>query len=194
MLKSTEEHRRCKNLKEILVSSKLYSDDNGACESKGCSPRRKSRYQVCNVMFSTTSFISRVTYKEYMINFSFYCDLSGVVYLLVDSVYGVQYVGSTSTAFRANVNYFTSCKSDIQGTQADVFLTFSRESHRGFLENARVIIINKLYVNGRQRKVSGNISWTLSFPGVLISGRLIVIVNYCFCPLVLCSSMTFYVV
>ena len=75
ILKSTEEHRkvfpeppfiafrRCKNLKDILVRSKLYNVDNGACDSKGCSPCRKSRCQVCKVMCSSTTFISRVTNK-----------------------------------------------------------------------------------------------------------------------------------
>ena len=54
MLKSTEEHRkvfpespfialrRSKNFKDILVRSKLYNVDNGVCDTKGCSPCRKS--------------------------------------------------------------------------------------------------------------------------------------------------------
>ena len=37
-------------------------------------------------------------------------------------------------------------------------------------------------------KVSGNITWILSFPGVLISGRYITVVNYCFYLLVLFIS------
>ena len=55
--------------------------------------------------------------------------------------------------------------------QADIFWHFVGEGHRGFLEDVRVVILDKLYENGRQRKVSGNKSWILSLPGVLISGR-----------------------
>ena len=81
MLKSTEEHRRvfpeppfiafrrCKNLKGILVRSKLYGEDNEASDSRGCSPCDKSRCQVCKVMCSTKQFMSNVTNKQFRINF-----------------------------------------------------------------------------------------------------------------------------
>ena len=49
MLKSTDEHRkvfpeppfiafrRCRNLKDTFVRSKLYNVENGACDKRGCS-------------------------------------------------------------------------------------------------------------------------------------------------------------
>ena len=86
MLKSTEEHRkvfpeppfiafrRCRDLKDIVVRSKLYNVDNLDCDSKGCSPCRKSRCQVCKVMCSAATFLSRVTCKEYRIIFSLNCN------------------------------------------------------------------------------------------------------------------------
>ena len=48
MLKSTDEHRRvfpdppfiafrrCKNLKDIFVRSKLHNVENGVCDKRGC--------------------------------------------------------------------------------------------------------------------------------------------------------------
>ena len=53
MLKSIEEHRKVfpeppflafKNFKDNFVRSKLYIEDNGVCDSRGCSPCRKSTF------------------------------------------------------------------------------------------------------------------------------------------------------
>ena len=61
----------------------------------------KSRCQVCKVMSNSDTFKSSTTCKEYKINYSFNCDSSNVVYLIECNVCGVQYVGSTCTAFKA---------------------------------------------------------------------------------------------
>ena len=167
MLKSTEEHRRifseppfmafrgCKNLKDILVRSKLYNVDNGVCDNKGCNPCRKSRCQVCKVMCSATTFTSRVTSKEYRINFSFNCDLSNVAYMLECSICGVQCAGSTS--FRVRFNTYKPCNRRFNGgasgvPQAAIFRHFAGEGHRGLLEDVRIVILDKLYGNGRKRE------------------------------------------
>ena len=188
MLKCTEEHRkvfpespfiafrRCKNLKDILVRSKLYNVDNGVCDSKGCSPCRKSRCQVCKVMCSATTFISRVTNKEYRINFSFNCDSSNVVYLLECSVCGLQYVGSIYTSFRVRFNIYKSCNRRFNVgasgvPHADIFRNFAGEGHRGSLKMLELLSYTSFMGMGGNGKLSGNTSWILSFPGVLISGR-----------------------
>ena len=61
--------RRCKNLKDILVRSKLYSKDSGAYDRRGYTLCDTSRYQVCKVMCNTNTFKFQVTNKEYNINF-----------------------------------------------------------------------------------------------------------------------------
>ena len=92
MLSNSEEHRavfpeppvtafrRCKNLKDMLVRARLTNDNN---DKRGCSRCKRSRCQVCKSMSNSDSFHSHVTNKEYKINFSFNCDSSNVVYLLV---------------------------------------------------------------------------------------------------------------
>ena len=169
MLVTSEEHRkvfpeppfiafrRCKNLKDILVRSKLYSGDSGAYDRRGCTPCDKSRCQVCKVMCNTNIFKSHVTNKEYSINFSFNCDSSNVVYLLECNVCGVQYVGSTCTPFRTRFNNYKACNRKFNGgasgvPQADIFRHFAGEGHRGFLEDIKIIIIDRLFGNGRQRE------------------------------------------
>ena len=117
----------------------MYNVDNGVCGSKGCSPCRKSRCQVCKVMCSATTFISLVTNKEYRINFSLNCDSSNVVYVLECSVCGVQYVGSTCTSFRVRFNNYKSCNRRFNGgalglPQADIFRHFAGEGHWGSLK------------------------------------------------------------
>ena len=169
MLVTSEEHRkvfpkppfiafrRCKNLKDILVRSKLYSGDSGAYDRRGCTPCDKSRFQVCKVMCNTNIFKSHVTNKEYSINFSFNCDSSNVVYLLECNVCGIQYVGSTCTPFRTRFNNYKACNRKFNGgasgvPQADIFRHFAGEGHRGFLEDIKIIIIDRLFGNGRQRE------------------------------------------
>ena len=91
---------------DILVRSKLYDEDDRACDSRRCSPSDKSRCQVCKVMCSTTQFRSNVTDNEFVITFSFQCDLSNVVYLLECSDCGLKYVGSTCTLFGWRFNRY----------------------------------------------------------------------------------------
>ena len=123
----------------------------------GCSPCRKSRCQVCKPCVVLQRFIFRVTNKEYRINCSSNCDSSHVVYMLECSVCGVQYVGSTCTSFRVRFNNYKSCDRRFNGGasgvhQADIFRHFVGDGNRGFLEDGRVVILDKLYGKGRQRE------------------------------------------
>ena len=108
-------------------------------------------------MCSATTFISRVTNKEYRINFSFNCGSSNVVYMLECHVCGLQYVGSTCTSFRVRFDNYKSCNRRFNGDasevpRVDIFRHFAGEGHRGFLEDVIVVILNKLYGNGKQRE------------------------------------------
>ena len=98
--------RRCKNLKDILVRARLSNRGQGGTHTKGCSGCGEARCQVCNVMSNCDSFKSKVTGKEYKINYWYNCDSSNVVYLLECNVCGVQYVGSTNTPFRLRFNNY----------------------------------------------------------------------------------------
>ena len=80
-----------------------------------------------------------------------------MVYIVECSVCGVQYVASTSTLFRVRFNNYKSCNRRFNGgasgvPQADIFRHVTREGHRGFLEDVRVVIQDKLNGNGRQRE------------------------------------------
>ena len=101
--------RRCKNLKDILVRARLTSGREKVHNNRGSSCCKKSRCQVCKVMSNSDSFMSSTTGKEYKINYSFNCDSSNVVYLIECNVCGVQYVGSTCTAFRLRFNNYKAC-------------------------------------------------------------------------------------
>ena len=148
--------RRCKNLKDILVRARLSNRGQGGTHNKGCTCCGKARCQVCNVMSNCDSFKSKVTGKEYKINYSFNCDSSNVVYLLECNVCGVQYVGSTNTPFRLRFNNYKACNRKFsQGSsvpQAEFFRHFSGEGHRGFLQDIRVSIIDRLTGGNRMRE------------------------------------------
>ena len=108
-------------------------------------------------MCNTNNFKSKVTNKDYNINFSLNYDSSNVVYLLEYAVCGIQYVGSTCTPFRTRFNHYKTCnrkfKGDASGVpQADIFRNFAVEGHRGFLEDIKTFIIDRLFGNGRQRE------------------------------------------
>ena len=90
ILENSEEHRnvfsqppfiafrRCKNLKDILVRSKLYSRGTGDAYSQGCSSCGGKRCRVCKHVCVTDTFCSSATGKQYKINFDFDCNSSNV--------------------------------------------------------------------------------------------------------------------
>ena len=72
-------------------------------------------------------------------------------------VCGVQYVGSTCTPFRLRFNNYKACNRKFIGgssgiPQADFFRHFAGKDHHGFLEDIKVIIIDRLNGNGRIRE------------------------------------------
>ena len=80
-----------------------------------------------------------------------------MVYMLECSICSLQYDSSTCTSFRVRLNKYKSCNHRFNGgasgvPQAEISRHFARENLRGFLEDARVVILYKLYGNGRQRE------------------------------------------
>ena len=168
ILENSEEHRnvfsqppfiafrRCKNLKDILVRSKLYSRGTGDAYSQGCSSCGGKRCQVCKHVCVTDTFCFSATGKQYKINFDFDCNSSNVVYLLECRVCHKQYVGSTVTPFRIRFNNYklgdSRYRAGIQTPQAEFFKHFSVGDHSGFLEDVRVTIIDRLTGTDRMRE------------------------------------------
>ena len=94
--------------------------------------------------------------REYIINSRFNCDFSGLVYVLYCKVCCQQYVGSTFTPFRIR---FNNCKSsimkfssEISVTHAELFRHFAEDNHHGFLEDAIVPIIDRVFGDSRFRE------------------------------------------
>ena len=72
------------------------------------------------------------------------------------NVCGVQCVGSTNTPFRLRFNNYKACNRKFsQGSsvpQAEFFRHFSGEGQRGFLQDIRVSIIDRLTGGNRMRE------------------------------------------
>ena len=68
--------RRCKNLKDVLVRTRLTDNNN---DKRGYSRCKKSRCPVYKFMSYSNSLHSGITNKEYKIYISLNCDLSHVV-------------------------------------------------------------------------------------------------------------------
>ena len=114
--------RRYKNLKDILVTSKLYSGALGSDDSRGCSLFCKSRCHACKVVCYRDTFRSHK--RDTCTSFRFRCNNYKACY---------QFIGGSS------------------GTpKADFFHHFVGEGNHGFLEDVGVTIIDGLNGTGRQ--------------------------------------------
>ena len=100
-------------------------------------------------MSEGSSFKCSVSGREYYVNNNFTCDSSGVVYLLRCKVCGKQYVGSTSTSFRARFNNYKSASMKFSGgvlvPQAELFRHFTEAGHHGFLVDVSFMIIDRVF-------------------------------------------------
>ena len=144
-------------------------------------------------MSESDSFYSHATRKEYKINFSFHCDLSGVVYLFDCVVCGVQYVGSTNTPFRLGFNNYMACYRRFRSGSSVPQMGFFRHFLRKHIMGLWKIFVSLLLINLLGHvKVSGNTGWTPSHPGVLM---LTLYVFTIYSPLfTLCHSFYFHLV
>ena len=89
-----------RNLRDSLVRAKVRMGDIGDKGMKKCG---KSRCQICNFVEEESSFEDGRGHMYY-INFSFDCDLAGVIYFLTCKRCSEIYVGSTVTSFRKRFN------------------------------------------------------------------------------------------
>ena len=104
--------RRPKSLKDILV----HSDLKRQILDKGCGDRR---CRVCDFLVEGTGFKSRVTGRNFVINFKLNCNSDLVVYLLSCAKCEMQYIGSTITKFRTRFNNHKSRLNAHRGLSAD---------------------------------------------------------------------------
>ena len=96
-------YRRTKNLKDILAPSKFCGDsgvNQAERETGGCF-KCSSRCDLCkNFLMQDSKFKSFSTGRTYKINQNLSCSSKNVVYLALCNKCNLQYVGSTSIAFK----------------------------------------------------------------------------------------------
>ena len=185
MLKSSEEHRkvflgpsfmafrRCKNLKDILIKSKLYSVDNGVCDAVLVGSFDVKFAKSCVVLQHLfPGLLLRnigLIFRLILTRLTWYVCWN--VVLVVYNMLAVHVLRS-ELGLTITSQVIAGLTGVLQGVpKADIFRYSAQEGHRGFLEEVRVVILGKLYGNGGNGKASGSISWIPSFPKVLISGR-----------------------
>ena len=98
-------YRHTKNFKYILASSKFCGDSaaNQAEREMGGCFKCSSRCDLCkNVLIQDYKFKSSSTGQAYKINQNLSCSSENVVYLASRIKCNLQYVGSTSTAFKVH--------------------------------------------------------------------------------------------
>ena len=81
------------------------------------------------------------------INFSFNCDLLGVVYLFGCVVCGVQYVGSTNMPFRLRFNNYKACYCRFRSGSAVPRWTFSNIFLRKDIMGSWKTFVSLLLIN-----------------------------------------------
>lgn len=94
--------RRCRNLQDILTSSKVRT--NNYISHVGCHPCRKPRCKLCKQMTTTAVAKSSANNFTLKIRGDFTCDTDNAVYLLECSFCHLQYIGHTENSFRYRFN------------------------------------------------------------------------------------------
>ena len=94
--------RKPKSLSDYLVRARFASGPKD--EVKGTWKCNSNRCQICNFLCLGRVFQSNKTGKEFTIIYTLNCNSKNVVYLITCKKCGIQYVGSTTTAFRTRFN------------------------------------------------------------------------------------------
>ena len=94
--------RKPKSLSDYLVRARFTSCPKD--EVKGTWKCNSNRCQICTFLCLGRVFQSNKTGKEFTINYNLNCNSKNVVYLITCKKCGIQYVGSTTTAFRTRFN------------------------------------------------------------------------------------------
>ena len=151
--------RRPKSLKDILV----HSDLKRQIPDKGCRGCGDRRCRVCDFLVVGTGFKSRVTGRDFIINFRLNCNSDHVVYLLSCAKCEMQYIGSTINKFRIRFNNHKSRLNAHRGLSADskakddiVYKHFNQSDHNG-LDEVRIQLIDKC--SGEQQLREREAQW-----------------------------------
>lgn len=137
--------RRPKCLKDILVHSELKTP----VTVKGCGRCGDRRCRVCDFLDEGICFKSRVTGRDFVINFKLDCNSDHVVYLLSCAMCQMQYVGSTINKFRTRFNNHKSRINAHRGLSSEnklkddvIYRHFNQADHHG-LSDVRIRLIDK---------------------------------------------------
>lgn len=132
-------YKNSKNLKQILIRSKLSSNSQGAF--RGCGA---SRCNLCrNHAFDAQTFKSNTTNKSFKIKDNLTCSSTNIIYLITCNSCNVQYVGETGCTLRER---FTNHKSNIKlKKQTPIAIHFNSASHS--ILDLNIIAIDKISDN-----------------------------------------------
>ena len=146
--KPTLSSKRPKNLKDVLVLSKLRVNKVGM---KRCA---QSRCQIDQYVNEGNEFGSGE--KTYFINFAFDCDSQGVIYMTKCKICLKIYVGRTITTFRKRFNNYKSSINRYvigqRGIPGEHLLAHLFQSDTNGMKDLSVVIIGKTDVKDPTRR------------------------------------------
>ena len=135
-------YRRTKNLKDILAPSKFKrSRNHDEAENCGCFKCNKRCDLCCNYLLEAGEFSSFATGRSYQIKQNLGCNSTGIIYLASCNKCKVQYVGSTSNAFKVR---FRNHKFDMKRNKksCELAIHFNKFPHN--LSDFNFIVIEKI--------------------------------------------------
>ena len=148
--------KRAKSLKDILVRAKLpeITAKEGRC--RGCGGKR---CEVCKYISETESFADKKGERIFQIRSGdLDCNSKNVVYLAECRSCRMQYVGSTSTKFRARFNNYKSAYRNYNLghsiSQTSFHAHFAAENHQGMQDWKFTLIDQAADMDSVRRKES----------------------------------------
>ena len=164
--------RKPKSLSEYLVRASFRSGSKD--EVKGTSKCNSNRCRICNFLCLGRVFRNNRTGKEFSINYDLNCNSRNVIYLITCSKCKIQYVGSTTTAFRtrfnnhkSRVNAHVNLSSENKKKDDVLYQHFHSQGHLG-LEHMSVQLID--WVKGERELRDKEGQWTYKLGTLLPHG------------------------
>ena len=149
--------RRCKNLKDHLVRSKLSKEKDRIDAVGGMFKCGSKKCKVCENVLVGSYFESHVEGRKFHINHRFDCNSEGVVYLVTCKACKMQCVGCTITSFRLRFNNHKSSLNrygqgirNINGQH--LYGHFFGEGHLGLIDFRVQIIDSTDVINPTERE------------------------------------------
>ena len=135
--------RSARKLTSYLVRAKVYPLERRVGSYKCCC----NRYQICQSITETETFICNNDQTSYKINHSFDCNEKCLIYLLTCNCCQKQYVGQTVDIFRnRGNNYKNNARKFIRGEhcmQRHLHEHFTLPGTSGFLHDVSITLIDK---------------------------------------------------